>query len=315
MKLVKFFAATIAAVAMFAACETPETNKGGEVIIQEFVNVYVDINETDWEKCGVWAWNLANISENYTGGTWPGQQLTQKETIDGVEYYVWTECPKELVGTEIGFIVNNFPADDSEKQQTADIKLPVADGVKVSVATNDEGGYIILINGEEFTPEEPEEKFVEELLEGEHTFGICGTLTNWNSPINEGEEPVADIPMALVDGWYTATIECAADAQFKVRADGKWDYSFGYNVTEEAALAPVDGTEFIASFNGQDNNIIVADAASYKVEFQIAEVEEEYVGKIKLTKLAAENEGTDNEGTDNEGTDNEGTPAEGTPAE
>ena len=296
MKLVKFFAAIIAAASMFVACETADdTKKGGEVIIQEFVNVYVNISETDWEKCGIWAWNLENTAENYTGGVWPGQELTQKETIDGVEYYVWTECPKETVGTEIGFIVNNLPANDSEKQQTADIKLPVADGVKVSVAANDEGGYIILINGEEFTPDEPEEKFVDELLEGEHTFGICGNMTNWGSPLTEGGEPVADIAMTLENGWYTATIECAADAQFKVRADGKWDYSFGYTVTDEVPLAPVTGEEFIASFNGQNNNITISEAASYKVEFQIAEVEEEYVGKIKLTKLAAENEGTTEE--------------------
>lgn len=290
MKLVKFFAAAIAAVAMFAACESPKENQGnegGDVIVQEFVNVYCDITATDWEKCGVWAWNLDNTTENYTGGVWPGQELTEKETIDGVEYYVWKECPKQLVGTEIGFIVNEFVDGGA---QTADIKLPVADGIKVSVTPNDEGGYIILINGEEFTPEEPEEKFVDELLEGEHTFGICGNMTNWGSPLTEGEEPVADIAMTLENGWYTATIECAVDAQFKVRADGKWDYSFGYNVTDEAPLAPVNGEEFIASFNGQDNNIVVAEAGSYKVEFQIAEVEEEYVGKMKITKLAAEAE-------------------------
>ena len=296
MKLVKFFAATIAAVAMFAACETADdTNKGGEVIIQEFVNVYVDINETDWEKCGVWAWNIANTSENYTGGNWPGQQLTQKETIDGVEYYVWTECPKELVGTEIGFIVNNFPADDSEKQQTADIKLPVADGVKVSVATNDEGGYIILINGEEFTPEEKEEADLNNIVFKDETYGVIGEFNGWSE----------DVIMSFVDDWAVATIEIgyvldedgnATDnvaGKFKVRVAGGWDYSFGYNATEEAPLAPVDGTVFTTSFNGMDNDIVVTEAGSYKVEFQIVEDEEENnVGKMKITNLVAENDGT-----------------------
>jgi hypothetical protein len=277
MKLVKFFVAAFASVAMLAACESPEENKGngGDVIVQEFVNVYCDITATDWEKCGVWAWNLDKTSENYTGCNWPGKELTEKETIDGVEYYVWKECPKQLVGTEIGFIVNNYPADDNEKQQTVDIKLPVADGIKVSVTPNDEGGYVININGEEFVPEEKPEATLDGFVFGDHTYGLCGSFNEWS----------ADVAMEIIDGWATATVELAADAAFKVRVDAAWDYSFGYDATEEAPLAPVTGTEFITSFNGQDNNIVVAEAGSYKVEFQIAVVEEANVGKMKITKL------------------------------
>ena len=277
MKLVKFFVAAFASVAMLAACESPKENKGngGDVIVQEFVNVYCDITATDWEKCGVWAWNLDNTSENYTDGDWPGQEQTEKETIDGVEYYVWKECPKQLVGTEIGFIVNNYPADDNEKQQTVDIKLPVADGIKVSVTPNDEGGYVININGEEFVPEEKPEATLDGFVFGDHTYGLCGSFNEWS----------ADVAMEIIDGWATATVELAADAAFKVRVDAAWDYSFGYDATEEAPLAPVTGTEFITSFNGQDNNIVVAEAGSYKVEFQIAVVEEANVGKMKITKL------------------------------
>lgn len=274
MKLVKFFALAVAAVAM-VSCEKPEENKGGDggdVIVQEFVNVYCDITETDWEKCGVWAWNLDDTSENYTGGVWPGQELTEKETIDGVEYYIWKECPKELVGTEIGFIVNEFVDGGA---QTVDIKLPVADGVKVSVTPNDEGGYVININGEEFVPEEKPEATLDGFVFGDHTYGLCGSFNEWS----------ADVAMEIVDGWATATVDLEADAAFKVRVDAGWDYSFGYDATEEAPLAPVDGTEFIASFNGQGNDIVVAEAGSYKVEFQIAVVEEANVGKMKITKL------------------------------
>lgn len=281
MKLVKFFVAAFASVAMLAACESPKENpgnNGGDVIVQEYVNVYCDITATDWEKCGVWAWNLDNTSENYTGGNWPGKELTEKETIDGVEYYVWKECPKQLVGTEIGFIVNNYPADDSEKQQTVDIKLPVADGIKVSVTPNDEGGYVININGEEFVPEEKPEATLDGFVFGDHTYGVIGSFAaseNWSK----------DVLMEIVEGWATATVELEADAKFKVRVDGKWDYSFGYDVTEEAPLAPVNGTEFTTSFNGEGNDIIVTEAGSYKVEFQIAVVEEANVGKMKITKL------------------------------
>ena len=275
MKLVKFFAAMIAAASMFVACEATEENKqngGNDVIVQEYVNVYCDITATGWEKCGVWAWNLSNTSENYTGGTWPGQELTATETIDGVEYYIW-ECPKELVGTEIGFIVNEFVDGGA---QTVDINLPVADGVKVAVNPNDEGGFVITINGEEFVPEEKPEATLEDFVFADHTYGLIGSFNDWS----------ADVAMEIIEGWATATVELPADAQFKVRVDGGWDYSFGYDVTEDAPLAPVNGTEFVTSFNGQDNNITVVEAATYKVEFQVAVVEEANVGKMKITKLA-----------------------------
>ena len=294
MKLVKFFAAIIAAASMFVACETADdTKKGGEVIIQEFVNVYVNISETDWEKCGVWAWNLEETTINYTGGNWPGQELTQKETIDGVEYYVWTECPKETVGTEIGFIVNNFIGEGDDKKQTADIKLLVKDGVKVSVSANDEGGYVITIDGEEFIPEEKEEADLNNIVFEDETYGVIGDFNGWSD----------DVIMQFVEGWAVATIEVgyvldedgnATDnvaGKFKVRVAGGWDYSFGYDATEEAPLAPVDGTVFTTSFNGMDNDVVVKEAGSYKVEFQIVEDEEENnVGKMKITKLAAQAE-------------------------
>ena len=290
MKLVKFFAAIIAAASMFVACETADdTKKGGEVIIQEFVNVYVNISETDWAKCGVWAWDLED-GTNYTGGAWPGQELTQKETIDGVEYYVWTECPKELVGTEIGFIVNNFIGEGDDKRQTADIKLLVKDGVKVSVSANDDGGYVITIDGEEFIVEEPD---LNNIIFEDETYGVIGDFNGW----------AEDVIMQLVDGWAVATIEIgyvldedgnATDnvaGKFKVRIAGGWDYSFGYDATEEAPLAPVNGTVFTTSFNGMDNDVVVEEAGSYKVEFQIVEDEEENnVGKMKITKLAADAE-------------------------
>jgi hypothetical protein len=270
MKLVKFFVAAFASVAMLTACESTEENKGnegGDVIVQEFVNVYCDITATDWEKCGVWAWNLDSTSENYTGGNWPGQELTEKETIDGVEYYVWKECPKQLVGTEIGFIVNNYPADDSEKQQTVDIKLPVADGVKVSVTPNDEGGYVININGEEFVPEEKPEVEEQVVVLGDHTWGLIGVNGDWNN----------DIEMTVANGVATATTELPANGEFKVRADHGWDINYGFN-SEDGSLAPVDGTKFAVAHNGA--NIVVAEAGTYEVVLSI-EGENEY---LQITK-------------------------------
>ena len=269
MKLVTFFAAMIAAASMFVACEATEENKqngGNDVIVQEYVNVYCDITATGWEKCGVWAWNLSKTSDNYTGGTWPGQELTATETIDGVEYYIW-ECPKELVGTEIGFIVNEFVDGGA---QTADIKLLVADGVKVSVAANDEGGYIILINGEEFIPEEKPEVEEQVVVLGDHTWGVAGSFNGWT-----------DTEMTISGNTATATIEILAedtDKKFKVRADNAWDINYGFAATEELTAAPVDGTQFAATFNGSD--IVVAEAGTYEIVLTI-EGENEYFNITK----------------------------------
>lgn len=266
MKLVKFLAASLAAVAMLAACESAEENKGnnnggdqGGIIVQEFVTVYCDVTATGWETCGVWAWNLDDNSINYTGGVWPGEALTETEEIDGVKYYIWN-CPKETVGTTIGFILNEGVDGGA---QTIDIHLPVADGVKVAVVEHpvDDGKWTATIDGVEF--EEPEKPVVEEptSLEG-YDWGIVGGFNSW----------AADVVMTVANGVATATFEITSveegGNEFKVRANGGWDISYGYNPAEgEPELAPVDGTAFPATFNG--DNIKVAEAGNYTLTLAI----------------------------------------------
>lgn len=76
-----------------------------DVIVEP--KVYVDASLTGWEIIGVWAWNLNDGSINYTGGSWPGVQLTETILMDDITYYVW-QAPSELAGETIGFIVNDF---------------------------------------------------------------------------------------------------------------------------------------------------------------------------------------------------------------
>ena len=263
MKLVKFFAVAVAAVAMFAACE-PADNQGnnGGVITQETLKVYANVEATDWTTVGVWAWNDAE-GANYTGGTWPGEQLTETEIVDGKTCYVWN-APAEIAGKEIGFIVNDFGANG---KQTVDLTLVVEDGAMVVLTTEgSDGKWLASVNGEE--TEEPEPQPEPVLVLGEHTWGLIGSFNDWS----------ADSAMEIVDGWAVGTITVDANAEFKVRADGAWTDSYGFAATEEMPAFPVDGTQFPATYNG--GNLKVAEAGTYEVSFTI-EGENEYFKVLK----------------------------------
>ena len=292
MKLVKFFAATIAAASMFVACEAPEENKpnGGEVIVQEYVQILCDVTASDWDTVGVWAW--VEGGDNFTeAGVWPGDQLTETTEHDGKTVYIWN-CPKELLGQTIQFILNDFNgvvAEDGKesREQTEDFSIVVAENLLVGLTEMGENGKWLMYGGEIFEKPEVEVNF-DEFVFGDHTYGVIGGFNNWGG----------DVEMTIVDGWAVATIEIGyvvdengnvtdnVNGEFKVRVDAGWNYSFGYDATEDAPLAPVDGTEFTTSFNGEGNNIIVAEAGSYKVEFKVVLEEEHNVGKMKITKLA-----------------------------
>ncbi len=262
-----FFA--LAAVATLAACESDDNGKrpvGPGDFTQEESKVYVDVTATGWENCNAWAWTEGG--ENYTGGEsaqWPGLALETTEVIDGVTYYVWT-APAKVDGQEIGFIANNGT------EQTVDLKITPnsADGVFVKLVSKNEadGKWLASINGAEV--EVPEEKPVEEpvMVLGDHTWGVIGSFNSWG----------ADAPMTISGNTATATITVDANAEFKVRADGGWDHDYGFAATEEMATAPVDGTEFPATYKG--GNIVVAEAGEYEVAFTIVGETETF----KITK-------------------------------
>lgn len=256
-----FFA--LAAVATLAACESDDNGKrpvGPGDFTQEDSKVYVDVTATGWENCNAWAWT--DGGENYTGGesaTWPGVALETTEVINGVTYYVWT-APAKVDGQEIGFIANNGT------EQTVDLKITPnsADGVfvklvsRVQNADGTEGHWLASINGAEVEVPEPEEPKEEPVMVlGDHTWGVIGSFNSWG----------ADVAMTISGNTATATITVDANAEFKVRADGGWEHSYGFAATEKMPTAPVDGTEFPATYNG--SNIVVAEAGEYEVAFTI----------------------------------------------
>lgn len=280
MKLVKFFAAAIAAVAMLAACEPAnETPKGGDddgFVTLEFVKVYCDVTATGWETVGIWAWNLEDTNINYTGGTWPGEALTDTEEVNGVLCYVWN-APKEVVGKKIGFIVNQFVEGG---EQTEDIQITVTDGLVITLTEKADSGKWLATGGEIVAPEEKEEPV---LVFNDHSYGIIGSFNDW----------AADVVMEVVDGWAVGTIEVTTKTvvdeatgestevllnEFKVRLDGAWDDSYGFAATEEMAEFPVDGTQFPATYNG--GNLKVAEAGTYEVSFTV-DGENEYFKVLK----------------------------------
>ena len=70
-------------------------------------------NVDDWEKVFVYAWDAEGTQ---ILGEWPGVEMTEKETIDEVEYFAYT-LSSELNGKTISVIFNN----GNNGKQTADI--------------------------------------------------------------------------------------------------------------------------------------------------------------------------------------------------
>ncbi|MEE0864934.1 MAG: starch-binding protein [Alistipes sp.] len=220
------------------------------------VKLYAHKEGAAWAEMALYGW------DGYDFGGWPGILLTEKETIDGKEFFVY-EFPVSAYGITTNIIFNN----NNNGEQTQDI---------TGVVLNRDYYYIIPAeakNGKFMAYEmgtEPVEPSFPVLTE--HSWGVVGTFNGW----------AGDVAMEIVDGVATATIEFADtdnEKKFKVRADSAWANNFGYSATDEAPLAPVDGTEFAATFNGSD--IVVEAAGKYEVALRI----ENEQGYLKITKL------------------------------
>lgn len=220
------------------------------------VKLYAHKEGTAWAEMALYGW------DGYDFGGWPGILLTEKETIDGKEFFVY-EFPVSAYGITTNIIFNN----NNNGEQTQDITGVVLnrDYYYIIPAEAENGKFMAYEMGTE--PVKPSFPVLTE-----HSWGVIGSFNGW----------AGDVAMEIVDGVATATIEIAdtdGDKKFKVRADGDWANNFGYSATEEAPLAPVDGTEFTATFNGSD--IVVEAAGKYEVALRI----ENEQGYLKITKL------------------------------
>ena len=69
MKLVKFFALAVAALAVSCAPEENKVNTPDFELTES--TIYCDVTAGEWENCNVWAWTEGG--DNYTqSGNWPG---------------------------------------------------------------------------------------------------------------------------------------------------------------------------------------------------------------------------------------------------
>ncbi|MBE6176162.1 MAG: starch-binding protein [Rikenellaceae bacterium] len=230
-----------------------ETPDGVDV---KSVKLYAHKEGTAWAEMALYGW------DGYDFGGWPGILLTEKETIDGKEFFVY-EFPATAYGITTNIIFNN----NNNGEQTQDITGIVLnrDYYFIIPAEAENGRFMAYEMGTE--PVKPSFPVLTE-----HSWGVIGSFNNWGG----------DVAMEIADGVATATIEIPetdADKKFKVRADGDWANNFGYSATEEAPLAPVDGTEFAATFNGSD--IVVEAAGKYQVSLRI----ENEQGYLKIAKL------------------------------
>ena len=91
----------------------------------------------------------------------------------------------------------------------------------------------------------------EEILEyvpADHTYGIIGGFNDWNG----------DVAMEkTADNTWVGEVKLTAGTEFKVRADGAWDYSWGNGA--DNLVAEEDGTyEVTIVFNSADDVTVTA---------------------------------------------------------
>ena len=88
---------------------------------------------------------------------------------------------------------------------------------------------------------------------GDHTYGVIGGFNDWGG----------DVAMeADGEGKWTAEVELTAETEFKVRADGAWDFSWGTDGLNGANFkAEADGTYVVTiTFDADGNGTVTAEA-------------------------------------------------------
>ena len=155
------------------------------------IKIYVQADTAPY----LYAWN----GGDEVNGGWPGTVMTQKETVNELEFWV-----KEFDLEAVNIIFNN-----GSGSQTADITGITSDAYFTYNGATVYENITAQITGQEET----------------HTWGVVGEFTDWNTDVamTPGEE----------EGTWTATINnvvVTADKlvyEYKVRADGKWDLNCG----------------------------------------------------------------------------------------
>ena len=203
--------------------------------------VYLKIGEgrvTAESDIAVWAWDDSN---NFCTNGWPGDKLTEKETIEGADYFVYT------VNTEGSYniIFNNNEKENANTNRTADI-LGLA------------GDYTFVLNnewdGENWSYTKTEGAPGAETPESVETYTVQlrgNAYGTWNAPVTfaynaETKEYVYE---------ETETAKLADD--FKVTVNNTY-----YKAEEFVGKALDNSLDFVA-MNDNYGDMKITDAADY----------------------------------------------------
>ena len=167
----------------------------------------------------------------------PKTAYAEALTPDTVWYPIWQEEPDEY-----GF---SWASNPVVIGGSGVYTLVIAQYSSVSAAGNPGYGVGLVLK------EAKDGIAYEEILEyvpADHTYGIIGGFNDWNG----------DVAMDKVDDkTWTGEVELTAGTEFKVRADGAWDYSWGNGA--DNLVAEEDGTyEVTIVFNSADDVSVTA---------------------------------------------------------
>lgn len=219
---------------------------------------FLDAERNLFQANGSYAFKAAKVSydaeeEVYAEQTWiPDPKVSYAESLDGNMFFPrWTET----------FDEDGFSwAQDNFVRSGAGVYTVIVAQYDASPAYPDTPNYGFAVvktgdveGGQAYVP-------LEKFVPGDHTYGVIGLNGDWSS----------DIVMARDGENLKWTVEVTADAatSFKVRADGEWDYSWGF------ASVSSDSTY---EFTNADGNIGV-EAGTFTVEITFSGVN----GTIKL---------------------------------
>jgi hypothetical protein len=219
---------------------------------------FLDAERNLFQANGSYAFKAAKVSydaeeEVYAEQTWmPDPKVSYAESLDGNIFFPrWTET----------FDEDGFSwAQDNFVRSGAGVYTVIVAQYDNAPAYPDSPNYGFAIvktgdveGGQEYVP-------LEKFVPGDHTYGVIGLNGDWS----------ADIAMVR-DGEnlkWTKEVTAEAATNFKVRADGAWDYSWGFaSVSSESTY----------EFTNADGNIGVA-AGTFTVEITFDGVN----GTIKL---------------------------------
>ena len=167
----------------------------------------------------------------------PKTAYAESLTPDTVWYPIWQEEPDEY-----GF---SWASNPVVTGGSGVYTLVIAQYNSVSAAGNPGYGVGLVLK------EAKDGIAYEEILEyvpADHTYGIIGGFNDWNG----------DVAMEkTADNTWVGEVELTAGTEFKVRADGAWDYSWGNGA--DNLVAEEDGTyEVTIVFNSADDVSVTA---------------------------------------------------------